>query len=160
MKSIQDTIDSLGLTGKKFSGVINKQIAKYEKLVSQAKAVEAEVADFNEEEMADYENFIAYVDSYHNEVAEKLAKIAQRESQKSASAPKVPKPAEQPQVEAPKEDKPKVEEPTIEDAVGDELNNTPAVEDEKKGGSGLGTIFLGGLVLLTTFGAYNYFKRR
>ncbi len=35
----------------------------------------------------------------------------------------------------------------------------PEVEEESSG-SGLSSILIGGLVLLTTFGAYNYFKRR
>lgn len=51
-------------------------------------------------------------------------------------------------------------------AAGDEAEE-PEVEEvdvkdkeEESSGSGLSSILIGGLVLLTTFGAYNYFKRR
>jgi len=51
-------------------------------------------------------------------------------------------------------------------ATGDEVEE-PEVEEvdvkdkeEESSGSGLSSILIGGLVLLTTFGAYNYFKRR
>lgn len=51
-------------------------------------------------------------------------------------------------------------------ATGEEVEQVeaeveePTEEKEESSGIGLGSILIGGLVLLTTFGAYNYFKRR
>jgi cobalamin biosynthesis Mg chelatase CobN len=51
-------------------------------------------------------------------------------------------------------------------ATGEEVEQVeaeveePTEEKEESSGVGLGSILIGGLVLLTTFGAYNYFKRR
>ena len=51
-------------------------------------------------------------------------------------------------------------------ATGDEVEEPEQEEvdakdeEEESSGSGLSSILIGGLVLLTTFGAYNYFKRR
>lgn len=101
-----------------------------------------------------------------------------REAKKKAKAVKAeptpkPEPAPEPEPEPAPEPTP---EPTpqpaapVEKSEGEMANASgedngeepiePEIVEEKSSGIGLGTILIGGLVLLTTYGAYNYFKRR
>jgi cobalamin biosynthesis Mg chelatase CobN len=63
---------------------------------------------------------------------------------------------------APTAKKPEAE---MANATGEEAEEVEAEaedlsQEEESSGIGFGSILIGGLVLLTTFGAYNYFKRR
>lgn len=70
-----------------------------------------------------------------------------------------PTPEPEPQPAAPAE-KPEGEMANASGEDNGEEPIEPEIIEEKSSGIGLGTILIGGLVLLTTFGAYNYFKRR
>jgi TolA-binding protein len=70
-----------------------------------------------------------------------------------------PTPEPEPQPAAPAE-KPEGEMANASGEDNGEEPIEPEIVEEKSSGIGLGTILIGGLVLLTTFGAYNYFKRR
>ncbi len=102
------------------------------------------------------------------------AKRKEKEAAAAAAAAKKPEETPEPendaesQVEpeiktAPTETKPEAE---MVNATGDEVEEPEQEEvdakdeEEESSGSGLSSILIGGLVLLTTFGAYNYFKRR
>jgi hypothetical protein len=83
--------------------------------------------------------------------------------QKKAAAPKAEEPkAEEPKAEEPKADEPKADEPTPDPKPVD----TPTPDDEKQdkddetSGGGLAGYIIGGIALLATFGAINYFRRR
>jgi cobalamin biosynthesis Mg chelatase CobN len=74
----------------------------------------------------------------------------------------------EPETEPAKADAPTAAKPEAEmaNATGEQVEQVeaeveePTEEKEESSGVGLGSILIGGLVLLTTFGAYNYFKRR
>ena len=101
-----------------------------------------------------------------------------REAKKKAKAAKAeptpkPEPAPEPEPEPVHEPTPEPEPQPAEPAEkpkGEMANASgedngeepiePEIVEEKSSGIGLGTILIGGLVLLTTYGAYNYFKRR
>jgi outer membrane biosynthesis protein TonB len=137
-----------------------------------------------EEELFEYqEDLIAGLNELSSKRAEKAeqARIREekkqaREAKKKAQAAKAaPKPEPTPEPESEPERTPEAEPqpaptPDASSAEGEanasgaedgEIHEPEIMEEEPKSeGIGLGTILLGGLVLLTTFGAYNYFKRR
>lgn len=80
------------------------------------------------------------------------AQAEKTESSSDASAEEVDAEHEQDEAETMDEAEPATSE--------EEMANATGSEEEKSSGIGLGTILIGGLVLVTTFGAYNYFKRR
>ncbi len=100
------------------------------------------------------------------------AKRKEKEAAAAAAAAEKPEETPEPKNDAESETEPaKAAAPTatkpeaeMVSATGDEVEEPEAeevdVEEEKSSGSGLSSILIGGLVLLTTFGAYNYFKRR
>lgn len=73
-----------------------------------------------------------------------------------------PKPARQKKATAPKADEPNADEPTPDPKPVD----TPTPDDQEQdkddetSGGGLAGIIIGGIALLATFGAINYFRRR
>lgn len=81
--------------------------------------------------------------------------------EKKKAAASQPKPAA-PKAEEPKADEPKADEPKPEPKPVD----TPAPDDEKQdkddetSGGGIAGYIIGGIALLATFGAINYFRRR
>lgn len=137
-----------------------------------------------EEELFEYqEDLIAGLNELASKRVEKAeqARIREekkqaREAKKKAQAAKAaptpePTPDPEPKPEPTPEPKPQpAPTPAAPSAEGEvnasgaddkEILEPEIVEEEPKSeGIGLGTILLGGLVLLTTFGAYNYFKRR
>ena len=95
-----------------------------------------------------------------NEYIEKK-KAAASQPKPAAPAPAAPK-AEEPKAEEPKAEEPKADEPTPDPKPVD----TPTPDDEKQdkddetSGGGLAGYIIGGIALLATFGAINYFRRR
>lgn len=81
--------------------------------------------------------------------------------EKKKAAASQPKPAA-PKAEKPKADEPKADEPTPDPKPVD----TPTPDDQKQdkddetSGGGLAGYIIGGIALLATFGAINYFRRR
>ena len=82
---------------------------------------------------------------------------AEPEATKNAEPATEPAPAAAPTAKEPEAEMANATGDEVEEAEVEEVANE---EEEKSSGVGLGTILIGGLVLLTTFGAYNYFKRR
>lgn len=95
-----------------------------------------------------------------NQAEEAAAKQPEATTDSSEDAEPETEPAK---AAAPTAAKPEAE---MANATGEEVEQVeaeveePTEEKEESSGVGLGSILIGGLVLLTTFGAYNYFKRR
>ena len=78
-----------------------------------------------------------------------------------------PKPARQKKTAAPKAEEPKADEPKADEPTPDPKPvDTPTSDDQKQdkddetSGGGLAGYIIGGIALLATFGAINYFRRR
>lgn len=102
------------------------------------------------------------------EKEEAAAKQAEEAAAKQPEATTESSEDAEPETEPAKAAAPTAAKPEAEmaNATGEEVEQVeaeveePTEEKEESSGVGLGSILIGGLVLLTTFGAYNYFKRR
>ena len=188
MSKIDDTLNELGIDGNSLPSGLAARKRKYDRLHSEfMKAVdEAGEDDFDklqelEASVEDYgEDLAEALVTLGEKRAEKAEKerakeerrkareAKRKEKEAAAAAAAAKKPEETPEPEndaesqvepeiktAPTETKPEAE---MVNATGDEVEEPE--QEEESSGSGLSSILIGGLVLLTTFGAYNYFKRR
>lgn len=73
--------------------------------------------------------------------------------QKKVATPK----AEEPQKDEEKDEEPKPEQTTVETTTSEDEKQD---KDDETSGGGLAGIVIGGIALLATFGAINYFRRR
>lgn len=184
MSKIDDTLNELGIDANSLPSGLAARKRKYDRLHSEFMKAVDEAGEDDFEKLQELE---ASVEDYGEDLAEALITLGEKraekaekerireERRKAREAKRKEKEANatppQAEPEATKNAEPaaaptaKEPEAEMANATGDEVEE-PEVEEvaneeeEKSSGVGLGTILIGGLVLLTTFGAYNYFKRR
>jgi hypothetical protein len=140
--NIQDTIKELGLELDKLPRILSQRVATVEDLVTKVEQAEKNVSENpNEESEAELKEIKEYTAEYYKDAVEQL------ENYKGKLDKKAEEEAKQ---EAEKE---KVNEVEAEAEVVE-----AKAENEKS--SGLGTLLIGGALLIATLGAVNILRKR
>ena len=140
--NIQDTIKELGLELDKLPRILSQRVATVEDLVTKVEQAEKNVSENpNEESEAELKEIKEYTAEYYKDAVEQL------ENYKGKLDKKAEEEAKQ---EAEKE---KVNEVEAESEVVE-----AKAENEKS--SGLGTLLIGGALLIATLGAVNILRKR
>jgi len=180
MSKVQETLRDLEIVESSLPAGLFARKKKYDRMLEVIEKAKVEVAETGENEKLEQldealfeyqEDLIAGLNELAFNRAEKAKtdrirdeKRKALEAKKKAKAAKAaPKPEPTPETEHQPALSPTEEPAGVEvDASGAEDGeiHEPEIVKEKSEDIGLGTILLGGLVLLTTFGAYNYYNRR
>ena len=140
--NIQDTIKELGLELDKLPRILSQRVATVEDLVTKVEQAEKNVSENpNEESEAELKEIKEYTAEYYKDAVEQL------ENYKGKLDKKAEEEAKQ---EAEKE---KINEVEAEAEVVE-----AKAENEKS--SGLGTLLIGGALLIATLGAVNILRKR
>ena len=140
--NIQDTIKELGLELDKLPRILSQRVATVEDLVTKVEQAEKNVSENpNEESQAELNEIKEYTAEYYKDAVEQL------ENYKGKLDKKAEEEAKQ---EAEKE---KINEVEAEAEVVE-----AKAENEKS--SGLGTLLIGGALLIATLGAVNILRKR
>ena len=144
--NIQDTIKELGLELDKLPRILSQRVATVEDLITKVEQAEKNVSENpNEESEAELKEIKEYTAEYYKDAVEQL------ENYKGKLDKKAEEEAKQ---EAEKEaEKEKVNEVEAEAEVVEAKS-----ENEKS--SGLGTLLIGGALLIATLGAVNILRKR
>lgn len=156
--TLKEQIISEGHDYNALTKAIKSEIAYIDKL---AKRIELSVGELHDGSSDEDREMVAEArEALDVRKAEFLEDFNEYIEKKKAAASQ-PKPAA-PKAEKPKADEPKADEPTPDTKPVD----TPTPDDQKQdkddetSGGGLAGYIIGGIALLATFGAINYFRRR
>lgn len=156
--TLKEQIISEGHDYNALTKAIKSEIAYIDKLAKRIELSVGELHDGSSDE--DREMVVEAREALDVRKAEFLEDFNEYIEKKKAAASQ-PKPAA-PAPAAPKAEEPKADEPTPDTKPVD----TPTPDDEKQdkddetSGGGLAGYIIGGIALLATFGAINYFRRR
>jgi uncharacterized membrane protein len=156
--TLKEQIISEGHDYNALTKAIKSEIAYIDKLAKRIELSVGELHDGSSDE--DREMVVEAREALDVRKAEFLEDFNEYIEKKKAAASQ-PKPAA-PAPAAPKAEEPKADEPTPDPKPVD----TPTPDDEKQdkddetSGGGLAGYIIGGIALLATFGAINYFRRR
>ena len=140
--NIQDTIKELGLQLDKLPRILSQRVATVEDLVTKVEQAEKNVSENpNEESEAELKEIKEYTAEYYKDAVEQL------ENYKGKHAKKAEEEAKQ-EVEKEKVNEVEAEAEVVE----------AKAENEKS--SGLGTLLIGGALLIATLGAVNILRKR
>lgn len=187
MSKVNEALKDFGIAEATLPSGLAAQKRKYDKMLAELEAAKQEVGEDEEEKLAELEEalfeygeeVIANLDILASKRAEKEEEAKAREERKKArqaknkakAAAKAPEPKPAPEPVSQVEPEPEVE-AEVSDTIAEMVNAAGQVAEEqaleaevveeKKESSGLtlSSLLIGGLVLLTTYGAYNYFKKK
>ena len=161
--TLKEQIISEGHDYNALTKAIKSEIAYIDKLAKRIELSVGELHDGSSDE--DREMVVEAREALDVRKAEFLEDFNEYIEKKKAAASQ-PKPAA-PAPAAPKAEEPKAEEPKADEPTPDPKPvDTPTPDDEKQdkddetSGGGLAGYIIGGIALLATFGAINYFRRR
>lgn len=187
MSKVNEALKDFGIAESTLPSGLAAQKRKYDKMLAELEAAKQEVEEGEEEKLAELEEalfeygeeIIGNLDILAAKRAEKeeLAKAraekkkAREAKKKAEAAAKAPEPTPAPEPVSQEAPEPEVEE-DAKDTIAEMVNAAGEVaeeqaqeaevmeEKEESSGLSLSSILIGGLVLLTTYGAYNYFKKK
>jgi DNA replication initiation complex subunit (GINS family) len=156
--SLKQNISTLGYDFAMLPRGFKEEISYLDMLERRIAASESELDDSSTDE--DRALIDEAKNNYEDRKRELLVDL--KEWKESKETKVEAKPARQKKAAAPKADEPKADEPTTDPKPVD----TPTPDDQKQdkddetSGGGLAGYIIGGIALLATFGAINYFRRR
>jgi hypothetical protein len=187
MSKVNEALRDFGIAESSLPSGLAAQKRKYDKMLAQLEVAKQEVGweeegklEELESEIFEYgEEIIGNLDLLATKRAEKEEaakaraerKKAREAKKRAAAAAKAPEPTPAPEPVSQETPEPEVEE-DAKDTIAEMVNAAGEVaeqqaqeaevmeEKEESSGLSLSSILIGGLVLLTTYGAYNYFKRK